>query len=218
MPTTETIREIQVLMGARDPADIDGAYILAPNGLPTSSDAGYDLTQLAEKPIHAFLGVSLSAVPTRIDSTVRIGAVVVGEDYTITFDGTGYTYTAVVDDTPTDVAAGLIAAIGAATAAKAAPKLGEGVVDFEGVLGETYTISATGDTPANISAEQDATTCEFELWGYFPARGWHRTPYTRKTITQNEADRFAIAGLERIYVRVISSNGRIKPLVQPVQV
>lgn len=216
--TTERIRELQVLSQGRGATDQAADYITALNGTPTDDADGFAVRALSPRPIVAFLGVSLQAVPERSDATVQVLTAVDGDTYRVTFDAVNYDYAAQPGDTIADIATGLVASIGAATAAKAAPSdNGDGSITFTGVKGQTYTIAV--DVPAGtgtMSVAQDATTVDYRVWAFFPSRGWHIIPDSARTgVEANEADRYTVAGLERVYVEITALDGRVRPLFQP---
>ena len=215
---TETIRELQVLSQGRNPTDQAADYITAPNGTPTDDADGFDIAGLSRKPLVAFVGVTLQAVPERHDALVTVTSAVDGDTYRVTFDGVDYDFVAPASSTPAVIATGLVAAIGAATAAKAAPTdNGDGTIAFTGVKGQTYTLAVS--VPAGtgtMTAEKDATTVSYRVWGYAPSRGWHLVPDTTRTgITTNEMERWTVAGAQRLYVEITATDGRVRPLFQP---
>lgn len=215
---TESIRELQVLSQGRGASNQTADYLTAVNGTPTDTDDGFSVKHLSPRPVLAFIGLTLQAVPERFDALVTVLTAVDGDTYRVTFDAVNYDVVAGPSDTPATLATALVAAIGSATAAKAAPSdNGDGSITFTGVKGQTYTLAV--DVPAGtgtMSAAKDAATASYCVWGYAPARGWHKLPDTTRTdITDNELERYTVAGLERVYVQVLALDGRVRPLYQP---
>lgn len=216
--STVTIRELQVLSQGRAASNQSADYITAANGTPTDDADGFDLESLEARPVQAFLGVTLQERPEAFDATVTILTVVGGDTYRVTFDAVDYDYVAAPGDTAADVAAGLVASIGAAVDAKATPTdRGDGTIDFLGVKGETYTVAVSVPSgTGTMSVSKDASSVDYRVWGYCTGRGWHLIPDTERTsIVLNEVERFAVAGLERVYIEITATDGRVLPLVQP---
>lgn len=214
---TETIRELQVLSQGRAPAEQSSDHLTDVNGTPSDDSDGFDLAGLSPRPILAFVGVTLQAVPEAFDAVVTVLTAVEGDTYRITFDAVNYDYVAQPGDGVAEIATGLVASVGAATAAKATPAdNGDGTITFTGVKGQTYTIAV--EVPAGtgtMSVAKDATTVDWRVWGYAPGRGWHLIPDTaRSGVTTNEMERFTVSGLERLYVEITATDGRVRPLVQ----
>ncbi len=215
---TETIRELQVLSQGREPTDQTSTHLTAANGTPTDDSDGFDIAGLSPRPVLAFVGVTLQAVPEAFDAVVSVLTAVDGDTYRVTFDGVNYDFVAPASSTPAVIATGLVAVIGAATAAKAAPTdNGDGTITFTGVKGQTYTIAvAVPAGTGTTSVAKDASTVDYRVWGYAPSRGWHLIPNTaRSGIVTNEMERFTVSGLERLYVEITATDGRVRPLVQP---
>lgn len=215
---TESIREIQVLSQGREPKNQDTDHLTAANGTPTDDDDGFDVSGLSPRPIVGFVGVRLRAVPEADDAEVEILTVVEGDTYRITFDATDYDYVAQPGDGVEEIAAGLMTAMGAATVAKAAPvNVGGGKIEFTGVKLQTYTLAAS--VPAGtgtISAVKDATSVGWRLWILAPSVGWCLVPNTtREGVVFSELDRFNVSGAQRLYVEILTTDGRVKPIFQP---
>lgn len=212
---TETIREVQVLTAFRNPQLIETEYIDSPNGEPLAMDAGYDLESLDTKPTHANVGMRLKEVLGSINGIYRVLTAVDGETYTLVFNASNYDFVAGPADTVETIAAGLLALLGTDPDPFAVvTDNGDGTLSFAGLPSATYTLSATGTTPANSEAFIDATTVDYITWWLLDS-GWHHLPtWVRTSVQRNEFERFLIGSAKRVYFEVTSSNGRVRPTLE----
>lgn len=215
--STETIRELQVLSQGRQVETASDAYLYAPNGPPVQDTDGVAFHAVDKvKPVYAFLGVRLTPKPTTQNATLTVDTVVVGDTYRATVDATNYDYVAQIGDTVSDVATGIVAAIGGATSGTVTPQdNADGTIDFIGDPDATYTLAASVVGTGTVTLAQDATSVSYTMWGYIPGVGWTNVPNTARTATNNESDRYYVAGYSRVHIEITATNGRVLPIYAP---
>lgn len=215
---TETIRELQVLSQGRGTADVSATHITEVNGKPELATAGYPLSTYESPPVLALMGVQLSERPGARDTLITIGTVDPSSTYRVTINGNDYDYGSGAGDTVDDVTEGLANAIGTNESSDVTPiDNQDGTLTLRAEVDAAYTIatSIVGGS-GTISHSKDASSVSYRVWGYLRDRGWHLVPSSsRAGVTLSEADRFSIAGLDRVYIEITYTDGRVRPLFQP---
>lgn len=216
---TSTIRELQVLSQGRGVEQVTGlSYDRVATGEPESSLSGVDLTKI--KPVLGLIGVILSPRPGRTDVVIEVTTATFGNAYTVTFDGTNYTYTALAGDSISDVAQGIKDAIGAQAKAsiEVTSSLFEGnlrvYVVFKAIAGQAaYTVATS--SPGLVAGNM-ASSVDYRIWGYLEdIDTWALIPDTTRTAVFTEFERYTVSGISRVYVEIIATDGYCAPLILP---
>lgn len=210
MTQTETLRDIQTLIAGRNTVVLSIPALVAPNGPPAADDAGYAVQQV----INSFVGIELQARAGRVACTVQVGTVTTGVEFTLDFNSIGaVAYTALVDDTAADVAAGLFAAAGSTFAAVGELALGaNGALVMLGADGDAYSVAVGADAGGTITAVREATSVVWRKWYKLPGSStWYALLDSERTDTMNSSERYVVSGLDRFYIEIVSTDGSVKP-------
>jgi len=211
MATTETIRKIQTLVAGRNTKVQDAQTLQSPNGKPPNAQAGFAV----DGAVLGFLGVQLLEDVNSRKARVIIETAVSGSEYLINFGALGTSgYVAGVSDTVDDIVEGLIADAGSTyDALGTLVNAGDGVLLFSGLDGDAYSVVATADGGASIAIVEEATSVEWRRWIRFAdSATWFGVFDSLRTDTDNAAERHVIAGIERVYIEILSTNGTVTPL------
>lgn len=215
----ELLKELGVLNVGRNPV-VTEQDPLESGGSddPPSGDVGVAMSDA----VICYWGVEIErnarfqitgATVTAVDDTAT---------YTVTINGTASNYAAVGGDGVAEILAGLSAQI---------VLDGEPVVPSIGTEGNTPTLLVTSNTTATftltvgatgagaMASSFDATTVAFEIWGRLKTRSaWCLFPQGTFTAqTDNVCDRMGIAGYDRIFIRMTSTDGHVQPWLAPAE-
>jgi len=210
MTTTATLREIQTLIGGRNTVPLELAALNAPNGPPSGQQAGYEVRNV----INAFAGVELQKTPGRVEAVITVGLVADAVLYTIDFNSIGaVSYTAGVSDDANSVAAGLVTNAGSTFAAVGTLAAGTGgTFVMLGVNATSYTVAVTAGVGGSINFVREATSVVWRKWYKLKsAAAWYEVLDSERTTTRNENERHVVAGLDRFYIEVVTTDGAVKP-------
>lgn len=211
-PNIEKIREGQALTLGRNPQFTKEVVLalMEPPRLPTD---GVAITDNVE-PILGLLGVQPQKVIGRRDGQVYITTLDDTATYTLELNSNPYVYVAQPGDTEREVFEGLVAAEAGTESTSVALNVAtddDGVVYLEltGVLGQTFTVTAVGSAGAAMEATLDALSVTWTLYAYHRSVGWWRVPNSTETVGETSLDRYEISGIERLYIRIEATDGRV---------
>lgn len=213
------LREAQQLSLGRNPkftlvkaTDVTGAPYLATDGFALQSNT---------EPVVAMLGVRLHAVAGRADGEVYITTVDDTATYTLTLNGTDYTYAASSGDDEEDIINGLIEDESTDEEATLALELATDddnvkYIKITGVQDQTWTVAVSATGTGAMSKLTDATSVDYAIYAYHRSFGWWRVPNISKTsMAENDLDRYEIEGIERVDVRILTTDGRVYKTYAP---
>lgn len=184
-------------------------------GPPSSAADGTNL----EDAVIAMLAVRLREDAASRTADVTIDTVDDTATYTVTIDSNAVNYAASGGDTETEIVEGLRDAInadGTVSAIVTATVDGD-TLKLSGDGADDYTIAVSATGSGALSFLADATEVDFKIWLYSSdAESWFAPEGGEfETIGENWIDRADVAGVDRAYVEITATDGRVTPHVAP---
>lgn len=215
----ELLKELGVLNVGRNPVVTEqpplesGGSDASPSG-----DVGVDMTDS----VICYWGVELERDARFQITGATVTAVDVTATYTVTINGTPSNYAAGAGDDETAILNGLalqIIADGEPVTPSVTTEGGTPTLLVQSNTTATFTLTVGATGAGAMSDSFNATTVAFEIWGRLKTRSaWCLFPQGTFTAqTDNVCDRMGIAGYDRIFIRMTSTDGHVQPWLAPAE-
>lgn len=231
MSRNENLQKIGVLQGARNPDFRYQAEVLRDNADGKQRPQDLDASGLgASNVIYAYIGTRLRERAKWRSADITV-TTVAAETYDVTVNGTTASYTASGSDGESDIIDGLRNAVDSnlrpPVDAEAEDLDDDGNSDNLHIHGydnndpiaqaDDYSISVSASGSAGLDLDVDATSVEWRLWRRLKNRDtWDVMPgYENVRQDDNGLRLVRVSGANRLYVQVLSCDGRCLPTIAP---
>jgi len=221
----ETLKEISILMHGRKSPLVEQAAV-SPGAEPGPPSLVGDGVALSGA-IVAWVGLRLRENAATQKTVITLDTADDSSTYTVRLGGETYTYAASGGDAAADILEGLRAAIAASSVYTVS--VDGNTLIINGVKAPAYAVTVSATATGELSEIHEGDSATLRFWGLpadpvFDDAAWFRLPVEGRTnpnalvwALNNWLERISVAGLARLFIEVVETNGAATPLIGPAE-